>query len=93
MVVPNFADKRGLDLISDPSNQIFIFFISSLIYLLLSFLIVSKIKVKLNEINWDEVLNQLREEVKKEDEEFLNKLNNSLKNMNDSGWKYPPPMK
>lgn len=49
MVIPNFADKRGLDLISGPSNQIFIFYISSLIHLLLSFFIVSKIKIKSNE--------------------------------------------
>jgi uncharacterized membrane protein YraQ (UPF0718 family) len=61
------------------------FFISHLVF---KTFIFNFFKEDNNDKKYDRILNQIKEELKKEDEEFLNQLKDGLKNIDTKDWKF-----
>jgi hypothetical protein len=62
-----------------------LFFISHLVF---KTFIFNFFKEDNNDKKYDRILNQIKEELKKEDEEFLNQLKDGLKNIDTKDWKF-----
>jgi hypothetical protein len=70
---------------------IFLFFLISsffISHLILKTFIFNFFKEDNNDKKYDRILNQIKEELKKEDEEFLNQLKDGLKNIDTKDWKF-----